>query len=295
MVFSFQAEQQFLSMQTNRLDYQSQLNEVQNQLRALSAELEKVHRGEERYLALLTQEHTIIKDETRLREQLSLCEKEERTKFASLSSAVRESHEKERARTERTKYWSIIGSAIGAVIGILGTSINNYLRMRELRGIVTESTEGGIETRGLVTQLSDTMKHQHNQVQSFIADLRNLVGTSGAVSETAVMPVNGSVSATAPAGQVETHTKDIMQMIKQQDSTIKTEMSEIKDILASTKVTDSDGNIVYVGPIMENILGNTERNLEWKMKLNSLWTVTFIYGAFALTIPVLYNIFRGGS
>ena len=35
----------------------------------------------------------------------------------SLSACLRESHEKERERGERTKYWSIFGSIIGAAIG----------------------------------------------------------------------------------------------------------------------------------------------------------------------------------
>ena len=38
-------------------------------------------------------------------------------------------------------------SLVGAAIGIIGTSINNYLRMRELRGIVSGSAEGGQELR----------------------------------------------------------------------------------------------------------------------------------------------------
>ena len=38
---------------------------------------------------------------------------------------VRDSHEKERAQAEKTKYWSIIGSIIGTCIGIVGTTIIN--------------------------------------------------------------------------------------------------------------------------------------------------------------------------
>ena len=284
-----------MKLQVERREKQLALSEVQSQLRSLSAELEKVHRGEERYLALLTEEHAIIKEENRLREELTVVEELERTKFAALSSAVRDSHEKERARAERTKYWSVIGSVVGAVIGIAGTSINNYLRMRELRGIVTNSAEGGIETRGLVSQLSETMKSQHNQLQSFIADLRTFVTPAGSGAKTAVEPVNGTVKPSESVQKVETHTKEIMELIQKQDSTIKKEMKEIKDFLSTAKITDDEGNTVYIAPMVENMLENTEKNLEWKMKLNSLWTVTFIYGAFALTIPVLYNMFRGGG
>ena len=53
------------------------------------------------------QEHQILKEERILSEQLSSLEKTERTKFSHLSTALRDSHEKERAQAEKTKYWSV--------------------------------------------------------------------------------------------------------------------------------------------------------------------------------------------
>ena len=47
-------------------------------------------------------------------------EKRERECFSLLSSAVRDSHESERAQAEKTKYWSVLGSVIGTCLGILG-------------------------------------------------------------------------------------------------------------------------------------------------------------------------------
>ena len=58
-------------------------------------------------------------------EQYQFYEKGERECFSTLSNAVRDSHEKERAQAEKTKYWSILGSILGTCLGILGTTINN--------------------------------------------------------------------------------------------------------------------------------------------------------------------------
>ena len=69
-------------------------------------------------------------------------ERQERECFAKLSNAVRDSHEKERAQAEKTKYWSVLGSIIGTCLGILGTTINNRMRMRELRELVSRSASG---------------------------------------------------------------------------------------------------------------------------------------------------------
>ncbi len=55
---------------------------------------------------------------------------------------MRDSHERERAQAEKTKYWSVIGSVVGTCLGIIGTTVNNRMRMRELRELVTRSANG---------------------------------------------------------------------------------------------------------------------------------------------------------
>ncbi len=84
----------------------------------------------------------MLKEERNLLDEFQQTEKLERQCFSRLSNAVRDSHEKERAQAEKTKYWSVIGSVVGTCIGILGTTINNRLRMRELRQLVTNSSSG---------------------------------------------------------------------------------------------------------------------------------------------------------
>ena len=71
------------------------------------------------------QEHQILKEERDLLSSFQVLERQERESFSQLSNSVRNSHEKERAQAEKTKYWSVIGSVIGATIGIIGTTINN--------------------------------------------------------------------------------------------------------------------------------------------------------------------------
>ena len=52
-------------------------------------ELEKTHRGEDRYLVLVTQEHNVLKEERGYMEAFSAFEKGEREYFSALSNAVR--------------------------------------------------------------------------------------------------------------------------------------------------------------------------------------------------------------
>ena len=58
-----------------------------------------------------------------------------------MSHTVRDSHEKERAQAEKTKYWSIIGSVLGTIVGVLGSTINNHLKMKELRELVENAAK----------------------------------------------------------------------------------------------------------------------------------------------------------
>lgn len=72
-------------------------------------------------------------EERRLRTAYEAAEGSEREKFALFSAAVRESHEKERTRAERTKNWSIIGSVLGALIGVMGSTYINRVRLQVSR------------------------------------------------------------------------------------------------------------------------------------------------------------------
>ena len=70
-------------------------------------------------------EFQVLKDEKQYQEEFKQYEKTERECFSALSNAVRDSHEKERAQAEKTKYWSLLGSILGTCLGIIGTTINN--------------------------------------------------------------------------------------------------------------------------------------------------------------------------
>ena len=291
----FQAERKFTEAQSERRMHQQHLTKVQNELQVLNKQLEKLQRGDEKYLELVQQEVRIFKEQDQVAASLVTAEKTERDFFAELSSAVRESHEKERARAERTKYWSIIGSVIGALIGIFGTTINNYLRMRELRGLVTESAGSGTKLKALIRELSEKLQDQHNQMNIFVTDLRNMFTGEKNIKDNVIKVASQmpKFKSEVTAEQLEAQTKEIMQLIKKQDIVLSDNMKAMKRILASATVKNKEGDVVYVGPEIRGMFEENENNMEQKLKLNSLWTVTFVYGAFALTLPALYYIFKG--
>ncbi|MEQ2186033.1 hypothetical protein GOODEAATRI_024548 [Goodea atripinnis] len=105
-------------------------SELLGRLKEVRDRLDRVSREEPHYLELATMEHKLLQEERRLRTAYENSESSEREKFALFSAAVRESHEKERTRAERTKNWSVIGSVLGALIGVMGSTYINRVRLQ---------------------------------------------------------------------------------------------------------------------------------------------------------------------
>ena len=111
------AENEFMTTRGEVQSTKFALNSVQERLKEVRRKLDRIPRDDERYLGLATEEHKILVEEKKIRSEHENLEALERDQFAVLSGAVRDSHERERARAERTKHWSVIGSVSGAALG----------------------------------------------------------------------------------------------------------------------------------------------------------------------------------
>lgn len=274
-----QAEAKFEEVQTQRRNASKELNAIASKLKPVAEALERTSRGTDQFLELAHKQHALVREEEQQTEKVKLLEKETLTAFNVFSSALRDSHEKERAHGEKTKYWSIIGSIIGAIIGFAGTKINNSAKMAKIREIVKESVDTTEDCKNIALELCNTVKSQTTKYETFLEDLKKILVSSDPKIRDSVL-ITGQIS-------------DLLQMLKKQDVKLTSQMIEIKNIIGLRDSKTSDGNIVYVGPQVEEMLSQTERNLEWKIKISSLATVTILYGAFALTLPLILSFFKG--
>lgn len=304
-----EAERDFTKTQESRREKQDEIREIQNQLKEIHVELDKTSRGEDRYLNLLTQEHAIIKRERQLVDDFRRLERSERDCFTLLSNRLRDSHEKERERAEKTKYGSIIGSIICGSIGIVGGTWINRYRLKEIKSIVQDSTEPG-RFQNLVEQLGSAVDNQQQKINSFIAELNVMLhgkplglGGENDSGQSAALGVGSALSTSNKTGDgnKENQLDAILTALKTQDEKLASEMLDVKRLVAAERGYQfSSGdemnieNIVYIGPDLKTILAETERNLEWKIKLGTLVQVVAVYGTLALTLPLIYSLLRGG-
>ncbi|XP_077985885.1 mitochondrial potassium channel-like [Glandiceps talaboti] len=277
-----------------------ELETLHAELRTLRGKIERVPREDRRYLDLATEEHRLLQMEKHVKEWQKKIMDDERARFDHLSAAVRESHEKERARAERTKYWSIIGSVTGTVIGVFGSTLITRYRMKEIRTLLEEAKETSqqapvvvrevaVSTSGAEISNDDMEKLQQGleEMQGCIKDMKT------AMSENDVKKLSQAIEVIkkTQSENLSILGKDLGKKLENQEKALSQELRGFKELL-TTQPVDTTGSGVTRSRMLENMLDNTEEKLEWQMKMSTLSTVVFIYGAFALTLPILYSIFK---
>ena len=135
-------------------------------------------RTSEAYLDLITKEHELLKKESKITSLLKTREETERDFFTKFSQSLRDSQEVERVRQEKTKYLSLIGSIVGALLGIIGTSVNHAMKRSDFKRILEAIESSSQNQQQLVEKVlqdvketttplpSESQEEETNQVNS---------------------------------------------------------------------------------------------------------------------------------
>lgn len=162
-----ESQKQFMIAQDKRRDVSVELRAIQNKLKDIRNELLNTPRSEDRYIELVTQEHALLKQENYVIDRVNYSEKEERDSFILLSTTLKDSHDRERIQAERTKYVSIVGSILGTIIGIIGSTIINAWKMNEFKRMVFDAridTSNSFKSDQIKNLLSQ-VKKQNNMLK----------------------------------------------------------------------------------------------------------------------------------
>jgi len=181
-----QAEASLTSAQKEEDSVRLALRNVQNQLRSIHSELEKVSDDSEQYVEIITRKARIIREQNQHLKTLSLSEREKRDSLTLLSSSIRENFEKRKLQAEKSKNISIIATVIGASLGFLGGILTTRMRSKELRKIsVTVADESSkisneialcdLQLNSIKDDVAKCTHLIHNFKSNFESNSRNVI------------------------------------------------------------------------------------------------------------------------
>nr|XP_009933453.1 PREDICTED: coiled-coil domain-containing protein 51 [Opisthocomus hoazin] len=262
----------------------------QIKLKEIRDRLDRVSRDDTQYLELATLEHRLLQEEKRYRAAYLNAEESEREKFSLFSAAVRESHEKERTRAEKTKNWSIIGSVLGAIIGVLGSTYVNRVRLQELKVLVLEAQKGPINLQEAIKEQASSYYLQQKDLSDVIADLKNVLQTrtsQEAKEGTLLMKENRNDSIKIdslliPLNEQLNYTKQVSSCL----GSLQQQLNSLQEGVAGKGQASAVRDVILE-------LCDTEQRLETQIKRSSVYSTAVTCAVFAITLPVLYVILKG--
>lgn len=229
---------------------------------------------------------------------------------------MRESHEKERSRAERTKNWSVIGSVLGAIIGVMGSTYINRVRLQELKSLLLEAQKGPASLQEVIKVQASSNKSQQEELRCLIDALKVAI-TNGTdvklvsvptASQSAILPSKPSISEEAikemllHSQRAQSNINDLkpqMEQIRQSLGKVATELQAMKKSISDRPAekpfipTKDTPLLVCETESIVQGLDQTERRLEAQINKSTLYNTILTYTAFALSMPVLYIIFKG--
>ncbi|XP_044512940.1 mitochondrial potassium channel [Gracilinanus agilis] len=316
-----EAEKMFMVARGIVREARETLEAHQVRLKDIRDRLDRVSREDTQYLELATLEHKLLQEEKRLRTVYINAEESEREKFSLFSAAVRESHEKERTRTEKTKNWSIIGSVLGAVIGVAGSTYVNRVRLQELKSLLLESQKGPMSLQEAIREQASSHSVQNKNLSDLIEEFRSLIHTGimlssrtqedAASTEESLMSHKDTSLLSASlkeqlsqSKQVRSCLESLQEQLTDLDKKFSQMVAEVQLVKATARSqlieqanqasldssVDTGQALVAQGIILE--LSDMEQRLEAQVNRNSLYSTMITCTMFAAILPVLYILFK---
>lgn len=121
-------QEKLLNAQEKRRNISQHLQEIRKRSNHLQDQIHNVRRQEnlQRFLELMKEETEVLKLEDEINQQFQECDREEREIFTAFTNAVRDSHEKQRAQVEYTKYFGIILSIVGSLLTFCYSTVKKH-------------------------------------------------------------------------------------------------------------------------------------------------------------------------
>ncbi|XP_044205917.1 mitochondrial potassium channel [Thunnus albacares] len=316
-----EAEAAFMVARGMVREAHSSLEALQGRLKEVRDRLDRVSREEAHYLELATMEHKLLQEERRLRTAYENAEAAEREKFALFSAGVRESHEKERTRAERTKNWSIIGSVLGALIGVMGSTYVNRVRLQELKSLLLEAQKGPESLQEALRVQAGNHRSQQDELRMLIDSLRftlkdaftkkddSLQEKESPTSDSPVVPISALKDLHIGSERTESLLESLPPQLGQLEQglgRVESEVSVVRRLLETSPQREIQASQLqperperpargdqWESEVVVKSLEETQRTLGEGIRKNTFYNAVFAYTATAITISAVYMLLRG--
>ncbi|EQB77102.1 coiled-coil domain-containing protein 51 [Camelus ferus] len=335
-----EAEKVFMVARGLVREAREDLEGQQAKLKEVRDRLDRISRDDNQYLELATLEHRmlqadaavtptaclwsvssvpgvrllynialLLQEEKKLRVSYLRAEDSEREKFSLFSAAVRESHEKERARAERTKNWSLIGSVLGALIGVAGSTYVNRVRLQELKSLLLEAQKGPVSLQEAIREQASSYSLQQKDLHDLMVDLRGLVRAGpgqSSLSQAGTSPTQDRDVDVLSAALKEqlSHSKQVhscLEVLRERLDGLEKTLSQMAGVVqlanaAAHPGLEEPGDGALPGSLLERgrmilAMSDMEQRLEAQVNRNTICGTLVTCVTFVAILPMLYMLF----
>ncbi len=203
-----------MQAQESRRSLNAKLLGIQNKLKDLRDQMDRLSRTDGNYLKLFTHEHETLNEEQILLNEYKAKEASERDLFFKLSASLRESQEKERTRAESVKYLQLSLSIACTFLGLVSALLFSFLRKTEIQEILNYE-------KNSFNQLSSKLSEFETEQQDFVKLLRDYL----------------DANEKAKSDQIKS---DLCELIKKHNNLIEQNMDHMKAASAALATVDVD-------------------------------------------------------
>ncbi|KAG8178723.1 hypothetical protein JTE90_023269 [Oedothorax gibbosus] len=189
-----QAQKSIEIVQEKRRKVQEELFITQKKLQESRDVMYKTPMGDSQYITIVTKVHELLKEQKNLQETFAWYDQTEREQQTSLALAINNSQDHERTYREKNKYLSLLTGIVGALLGLVGSSITSWRYRKNIKLYETNISDqvalvqknvDELNSNELKTDVWVRLEEQQKQFSESLNSVLSLAGENGSQEKNA--------------------------------------------------------------------------------------------------------------
>ncbi|KAF8771205.1 hypothetical protein HNY73_018655 [Argiope bruennichi] len=245
-------------LQQRVLEVQNQVQATQERRRQVQDEIFRVQKKLQEMNDILHKMSLVmklIKEQKRLQNEFTLSDQTERELQTTLALAINNSQDHERTYREKNKYLSLITGVVGGLLGLIGSSINNWRHRKDIK--------------------------------IFAGDISNQVTNL----QNAILKLNTepSTSSQAILKEVPRGTEDLLSEMKIQQEILQENINTMKSLFNDNILQNCDAENKFYGDIQtKKLLFQLEDNISSKLNYHTSLNISLLSSLIIIGTLILF-------